>query len=139
VRVAGGGTWQSLATGAGHTVGVRPDGSLWAWGFNNFGQLGNNSAVNPLPIYVPTGGLLLAAAPDDSLTEWQLLPNPAHEQAQLRGLPTGPVAVVLFDSQGRQLRTTTTATVVLVGLAPGLYLVRATAGGVIRTLRLVVE
>jgi alpha-tubulin suppressor-like RCC1 family protein len=138
-EVAGGGTWQSLAAGAGHTVALRPDGSLWAWGFNNYGQLGNNSAVNPLPIYIPTGGQLLATTPTNLLSEWQLFPNPAHDQVQLRGLPAGPVAVMLFDSQGRRLRTTTTATVALAALAPGLYLMRATAGGATRTLRLVVE
>ncbi|MDJ0365888.1 T9SS type A sorting domain-containing protein [Hymenobacter sp. H14-R3] len=68
-----------------------------------------------------------------------MAPNPAHGRAQLLGPAAGPVAGQLFDSQGRLVRTTTSAEVELAGLAPGLYLLRAAAGGATRTLRLVVE
>jgi alpha-tubulin suppressor-like RCC1 family protein len=47
-------TWQSVAVGstAFHTVAVRADGSLWAWGLNNYGQLGQPiSAPAPLLVY----------------------------------------------------------------------------------------
>ncbi|RZK63278.1 MAG: T9SS type A sorting domain-containing protein, partial [Hymenobacter sp.] len=50
-----------------------------------------------------------------------------------------PVTGQLFDAQGRLVRTTAAAEVELAGLAPGLYLLRATAGSTTRTLRLVVE
>jgi hypothetical protein len=55
------------------------------------------------------------------------------------GLPSGPVAVQVFDALGRLVRTTATAEVALAGLAPGLYLVRAQAAGTAHTLRLLVE
>ncbi len=40
--------WESLSAGQLHTVGIRNDGTLWAWGYNNFWQLGlgNNTSVN---------------------------------------------------------------------------------------------
>lgn len=38
--------WLSVAAGAAHTCGIRDDGSLWCWGYNGYGQLGDNSRVN---------------------------------------------------------------------------------------------
>ncbi|MBC8029025.1 MAG: DUF4214 domain-containing protein [Pyrinomonadaceae bacterium] len=34
----------SVAVGYGHTLVVKPDGTVWAWGYNSEGQLGNGSA-----------------------------------------------------------------------------------------------
>ncbi len=36
----------SVATGGYHTLVVKADGTVWAWGNNNFGQLGNGTTVN---------------------------------------------------------------------------------------------
>jgi alpha-tubulin suppressor-like RCC1 family protein len=133
--------WQSVSLGFYHTVAMRanPNGTIWLWGDNRYNQL-TLSNTTPLPTYVPNaGGIALAAAPASTAPAWYLAPNPAHGRAQLAGLPTGPVAGQLFDAQGRLVRTTSTATVALEGLAPGLYLLRATTGGATRTLRLAVE
>ena len=51
------GTWVRVAAGYGHTLGLRADGTLWAWGCNDYGQLGNStnvgsSAPNPTPTQV---------------------------------------------------------------------------------------
>jgi alpha-tubulin suppressor-like RCC1 family protein len=35
--------WVSLSAGREHTVGLRPNGELWAWGQNSNGQLGNGT------------------------------------------------------------------------------------------------
>ena len=32
--------WTAVAAGAYHSLGLRADGSLWAWGYNHYGQLG---------------------------------------------------------------------------------------------------
>ena len=38
-----GNKWASLAGGMGHTAGVKSDGTLWAWGSNDSGQIGDRS------------------------------------------------------------------------------------------------
>lgn len=47
VSVVGGFTdWTRITAGAGTSVAVRNNGTLWAWGYNNKGQLGDNTTVN---------------------------------------------------------------------------------------------
>ncbi len=40
--------WKSIATRAFHSVGIQDDGSLWAWGLNSDGQLGDGTTDNRL-------------------------------------------------------------------------------------------
>ncbi|MBL0226589.1 MAG: carboxypeptidase regulatory-like domain-containing protein [Geobacteraceae bacterium] len=40
-----GSEWATFSTGGNHTLAVRSDGTLWAWGRNNFCQLGLGAAV----------------------------------------------------------------------------------------------
>ena len=54
---AGGNTWKSVAGGEGHTAAIKTDGSLWIWGYNNFGQLGINDGTNrSTPVTTFAGG-----------------------------------------------------------------------------------
>jgi len=39
---AGGSNWKQVASGGGHTVAIKTDGTLWTWGSNSSGQLGTN-------------------------------------------------------------------------------------------------
>ena len=49
--------WKQVACGEGHTVAIKTDGTLWAWGYNVFGQLGDNTLNNKLtPTQVFGGG-----------------------------------------------------------------------------------
>jgi alpha-tubulin suppressor-like RCC1 family protein len=38
--------WKQVNVGSNHTAAVRVDGTLWLWGYNAYGQLGNNSRSN---------------------------------------------------------------------------------------------
>ncbi len=38
--------WQAVAAGIEHTVALRRDGTLWAWGYNHYGQLGDGTTTN---------------------------------------------------------------------------------------------
>ena len=43
--------WQSVTSGLTHSMGIKTDGSLWAWGKNDYGQLGDGTLINK---YIPT-------------------------------------------------------------------------------------
>ena len=54
---AGGTNWKQVATGDSFTSATKTDGTLWTWGYNFNGQLGNNSAVDrPTPVTTFAGG-----------------------------------------------------------------------------------
>jgi alpha-tubulin suppressor-like RCC1 family protein len=45
----------SVTAGGGHTMAVKTDGTLWAWGANWSGQLGDGTTTNRLaPVRVGT-------------------------------------------------------------------------------------
>jgi alpha-tubulin suppressor-like RCC1 family protein len=57
VTTTGGGTtWQQVACGTGFTVAVKTDGTLWAWGFNSSGQLGDSTTSTRSSPVTATGG-----------------------------------------------------------------------------------
>lgn len=47
VTIAGGGTtWFEVVGGCAHSLAKKTDGSLWSWGHNNCGQLGDQTLIN---------------------------------------------------------------------------------------------
>jgi alpha-tubulin suppressor-like RCC1 family protein len=57
VSVIGGFTdWCQVSAGFGHSTGLRTDGTLWAWGSNNFLVLGQCGTSRCSPISIGTGG-----------------------------------------------------------------------------------
>jgi alpha-tubulin suppressor-like RCC1 family protein/Leucine-rich repeat (LRR) protein len=56
--------WQTIAAGHGHTVALKNDGTLWAWGNNFSGQLGNGTSFDrntPTKIGSDSNWLAIAA------------------------------------------------------------------------------
>jgi alpha-tubulin suppressor-like RCC1 family protein len=55
--ITGGNVWKQIANGGQHTLAIKTDGRLWAWGYNNRGQLGTNNVTNrSSPVQTITGG-----------------------------------------------------------------------------------
>ncbi|MDO7877802.1 hypothetical protein Q5H93_23905 [Hymenobacter sp. ASUV-10] len=53
VPVMPGSTWQAVSSSDNHVLALHTDGSLWAWGSNTYGQLGDGSLIDraaPVPI-----------------------------------------------------------------------------------------
>ncbi|MDF1884195.1 Ig-like domain-containing protein [Sulfurimonas sp. SAG-AH-194-C21] len=67
-------TWSSLAGGAFHTIGIRADGSLWAWGYNPYGQLGDGTTVNKI---IPT-------QEDSNSTNWSSVSGGIYHTAAVK-------------------------------------------------------
>jgi alpha-tubulin suppressor-like RCC1 family protein len=132
--------WRRVAIGSGHMVAVRTDGTLWSWGLNDHGQLGNQPTGSATPQYVAKAGTALATTAGTAPAIWALAPNPAHDYVQVLGLPAGPVQVRLLDPLGRLVRTATSRQVSTQNLPAGLYLLQVESPGLApRTARLLVE
>jgi hypothetical protein len=58
--------WGSVAAGGSHSLGIKSDGTLWAWGYNHDGQLGNGSIS-----YQPTPAQIIAL-----ITSYTVTPSP---------------------------------------------------------------
>jgi len=46
VKIGADTDWASVAAGSGHTMAIKSDGTLWAWGGNNYGQLGDDTTTD---------------------------------------------------------------------------------------------
>jgi len=56
-------TWLSVAAGSTHTLGIRQDGSVWAWGDNQYGQLGDGTSdLRVAPVRILDGGVAAVVA-----------------------------------------------------------------------------
>ena len=54
---AGGTNWKQVACGFRHTAAIKTDGTLWTWGVNNTGQLGDNTTTQRnTPVTTFAGG-----------------------------------------------------------------------------------
>jgi alpha-tubulin suppressor-like RCC1 family protein len=79
---AGGTNWKQVSCGGFHTAAIKTDGTLWTWGFNFNGQLGNNtstfSVITPVTTFsggtnwkqVSCGGHTAAIKTDGTLWTW---------------------------------------------------------------------
>ncbi|MGM0441358.1 MAG: T9SS type A sorting domain-containing protein [Elusimicrobiota bacterium] len=80
VRVGSDTDWSKITAGARHSLGIKEDGTLWAWGWNDYGQLGLGDTIDKdIPLQVSThswsfvagGGYhTLAIREDGTLWAW---------------------------------------------------------------------
>lgn len=54
--IAGGNIWCQISLGGNHSLGIKTDGTLWAWGANANGRLGDNTATNRASPVTTAGG-----------------------------------------------------------------------------------
>ena len=55
--ITGGSNWKQAANGYRHVAAIKTDGTLWAWGSNTFGQLGDASVTDKSsPVQTIAGG-----------------------------------------------------------------------------------
>lgn len=55
--VSGGNNWKSVSAGYRHVCAIKTDGTLWLWGSNGYGQLGDNTTIDrSSPVQTVTGG-----------------------------------------------------------------------------------
>jgi alpha-tubulin suppressor-like RCC1 family protein len=62
--------WQTVSAGRDHTIAIKPNGTLWAWGYNGNGQLGDGTKVEktaPVQIGVDSNWKTVSAGSNSSL------------------------------------------------------------------------
>jgi hypothetical protein len=85
VQIGTDSNWVKLAVGYEHAIALKADGSLWGWGDNTYGQLGNGTTTSTLsPIQIPVSGCALATNQFNIKTEQlTLFPNPANQETTI--------------------------------------------------------
>jgi len=72
--VAGGTNWKLVSCGGYHTASIKTDGTLWLWGLNTYGELGDNAIVNKSsPVQTVAGG-----------TNWKLVAGGNYHTASIK-------------------------------------------------------
>ena len=72
--ISAGTNWKQVSSGAYHTAAIKTDGTLWTWGYNNFGTLGDNTVANrSSPVQTIAGG-----------TNWKLVSGGSYHTAAIR-------------------------------------------------------
>lgn len=70
VQIGTANNWQMVSTGSDHTLAIKTDGTLWVWGANYRGQLGDGTTIQktvPTQLGTATDWLLIAAGQAHSL------------------------------------------------------------------------
>ena len=72
--IAGGTNWKLVASGWLHTAAIKTDGTLWTWGYNYYGTLGDNTIANKSsPVQTIAGG-----------TNWKLVAGGRYHTAAIK-------------------------------------------------------
>jgi len=100
--------WAEVAAGGHQTIALKREGSLWAWGSNNLGQLGIGSNIDQNKPIVVTGGVLtwkqvsvgefhtLAVRSDGTLWSWGFNQN---GQLGIGNTPNGNASHISVPTQ----------------------------------------
>ena len=72
--IAGGTNWKQVACNRYHTAAIKTDGTLWLWGYNGYGGLGDNTiAHKSSPIQTIAGG-----------TNWKLVAGGSYHTTAIK-------------------------------------------------------
>ncbi|MBU0651397.1 MAG: SUMF1/EgtB/PvdO family nonheme iron enzyme [Proteobacteria bacterium] len=56
IQIGTGTNWSAVAAGGRHTMAIKDDGTLWVWGYNGYGQLGDGTQTDKnTPVQIGTG------------------------------------------------------------------------------------
>ncbi|RAK69491.1 hypothetical protein [Hymenobacter edaphi] len=142
--------WQSVSAGWNSTLALRTDGTLWAWGDNQYGQLGAPKfSVEPLLLFAGMALPVRAAAPGAAaglqLTAWPTRFGAAGPRLRVTAPPAGPLTLSVVDATGRvRLQRQLPGSAELgwsaaAALPAGVYLLRVQQGRQRASVRLVRE
>lgn len=126
-RVGSGTDWVSISANGSHSMARKTDGSLWSWGYNAYGQLGNGTETKSIvPVQVgsgldwampASGGVHSAAVKNDgTLWTWGFNGNgqlgDGRAQHELSPTPVDTEGSIIINS-GEQVTNSVSVTLTL--------------------------
>ena len=74
--------WKSISAGSAHTVAIKSDGTLWVWGKNDYGQLGDATTTTKVsPTLVGCSSVLSTNIINEA--NFSVCPNPVNNQMHI--------------------------------------------------------
>ena len=132
VTVAGGGTtWKNVSVKSYSTMAFKSDGSLWAWGYNNFGQLGDGTtSTRSSPISILGGSNSVSwKSVDMSVSAFAIQDNTSGDPPVVTGIRTSVALAINSDTYSYDVYSNAIAapnyvagfTDIAVTVGPGVY------------------
>ncbi len=92
-----------ITSASGSVFNVASDGTLFAWGFNDYGQLGSNSIASSLtPVKINCNALSVQETIKDNNHPFVMYPNPAHEILNFKNDSNETIdKVIITDISGK--------------------------------------
>ena len=95
----------AISAGDSHTVALKPDGTIWAWGLNSRGELGDSTNVNrnsPVQTVCPNSGIEEIPSLPAEMT-LGVYPNPFNSSCAISA-PEG-AKIEIYDLRGKLVAT----------------------------------
>ena len=86
-----------------HSMALKTDGTLWTWGYNSNGQLGNNASSNensPIDLLCPTTGIQ-----ESKMDQVTIYPNPSHGKFIVSNSEQIIEAITIYSVFGERIFT----------------------------------
>ena len=94
--------WSQISAGIVHTIAIKTDGTLWAWGTNDYGYLGDGTYTNknvPTAISCP-----LTSVKENNLdNSISIYPNPTNGKIQISNTKNKVQEVGVYNMLGERL------------------------------------
>jgi alpha-tubulin suppressor-like RCC1 family protein len=105
--VSNGSTWSSISASNSSSYGIKTDGTLWSWGYNNKYQLGLNDTVTRIK---PTQVLISPVLPATSTTSTTLTTSTSTTPSPIINIETATTAAETTSTTTIAPETTSTTT-----------------------------
>jgi hypothetical protein len=134
-------TWFEITSGSLHTVAIKSDGTLWTWGFNNNGQLGDGTTINKnIPTFINCPTSLAVKNQDVIISQFLIYPNPISNGIFSIQSYSTVTNVEAFDFLGKKIVIEKSDNFYKIQAASGIYTLKITdLDGSSQTKKLIIQ
>ena len=132
--------WQSISAGDYHSLAIKNDGTLWAWGRNTSYEIGDGTYVQKnVYTYISCYPSVLSHE-NFVINELKIYPNPIIDVLNF-SFEKEITTVSIYNLLGQEIITKTVnsneTSINFAGLTAGTYLVKITSGNEIKTVKVI--